>query len=85
MKVLYLFTSYREGVLQKARSGEDHGNGFWGMIRLPHFGVEASHLEPEQFYSKRTSEFIRKTLGVYWLHLSVFHKFFSYLHFFLRS
>jgi glycosyltransferase involved in cell wall biosynthesis len=78
MKVLYLFTSFRGEVLEKARRGEDHGNGFWGMIRLPHFGVEASHLEPEQFYSKRVSEFIRKTLGVYWLHLSVFHKFFSY-------
>jgi glycosyltransferase involved in cell wall biosynthesis len=78
MKVLYLFTSYRGAMLEKARHGEDHGNGFWGMLRLPHFGIEAEHLEPEQFYPKGVSEFIRKHLGVYWLHLSVYLKFFSY-------
>lgn len=78
MKVLYLFTSYRGEALEKAKRGEDHGNGFWGMLRLPHFGIEAEYLEPEQFYSKGVSEFIRKQLGVYWQHLSVFLKFFSY-------
>jgi glycosyltransferase involved in cell wall biosynthesis len=78
MKVLYLFTSYRAAVLERAKRGEDHGNGFWGMIRLPHFGVDATYAEPEQFYPKWLSEFIRKRLGVYWLHLSVFFTFFKY-------
>lgn len=78
MKVLYLFTSYRGAMLEKARHGEDHGNGFWGMLRLPHFGIKAEHLEPEQFYPKSVSEFIRKHFGVYWQHLSVYLKFFSY-------
>jgi hypothetical protein len=50
MKVLYLFASYRAEVLEKAKKGEDHGNGFWGMLQLPHFGVEASYVEPEQYY-----------------------------------
>lgn len=78
MKVLYLFSSYRGEVLEKARRGDDHGNGFWGMLKLPNHGVEAWYAEPEQFYPKTVSEFFRRHLGVYWLHLSVFLKFFSY-------
>lgn len=78
MKVAYLFTSYRAGVVEKYKKGEDHGSGFWGMFWLPEAGVESWYIEPEQIYSKKVSEFIRKRLGVYWLHLSVFWKFFSY-------
>jgi glycosyltransferase involved in cell wall biosynthesis len=78
MKVAYLFTSYRGEAVEKARRGEDHGNGFWGMLRLAKFGVEASYLEPEQFYSKNISLMIRRMFGVYWLHLSVFLSFFKY-------
>lgn len=78
MRVVYLFTSYRGEVLEKAGRGEDHGNGFWGMLRLPHFGVEASHVEVEQVYPKAVAKFIRRHLGVYWVHLPVFFKLFSY-------
>ena len=78
IKVAYLFTSYRTEVAGKVAQGLDHGNGFWGMFKLPHFGVEATYLEPEQFYSKSVSQWIRRRLGVYWLHLSVFLAFFSY-------
>jgi glycosyltransferase involved in cell wall biosynthesis len=78
MKVAYLFSSYRGEAAGRVAKGEDHGNGFWGMFKLPHFGIESAYLEPEQFYPKRVSEWIRRTFGVYWLHLSVFFAFFAY-------
>ena len=78
MKVAYLYTSYRGEVAQKVRRGEDHGNGFWGMFKLPHYGIESTYLEPEQFYPKKVSEWIRKRFGVYFLHLSVLLAFFKY-------
>jgi glycosyltransferase involved in cell wall biosynthesis len=78
MKVAYLFTSFRGEVVEKFKRGEDHGNGFWGMFELPHYGVDAWYVEPEHIYSKKISLWIRKHLGVYWLHLSVFKKLLSY-------
>jgi glycosyltransferase involved in cell wall biosynthesis len=78
MRVLYLFTSYRGEALEKAKRGDDHGNGFWGMLRLHAFGIDADYLEPEHFYSRKISLLIRKHMGVYWLHLSFFLSFFSY-------
>jgi len=78
LRVLFLFTSYRGAVLEKARRGEDHGNGFWGMLHLPRFGVEAEHVEVEHYYPAPLSRYIRKHLSVYWVHLPVFFKFFSY-------
>lgn len=78
MKVLYLFSSYRSEVYERVRRGEDHGNGFWGMFKLPQYGIDATYAEPEQFYPKTISQFIRRHLSVYWLHLSVFFTFFSY-------
>ncbi len=78
MKVLYLFTSYRGEALEKAKRGEDHGNGFWGMLHLSKFGIDAEYLEPEHFYSRKISLLIRKYMGVYWLHLTFYLKFFSY-------
>ncbi len=78
MKVAYLFTSYRAEVAKKVLLGEDHGNGFWGMFKLPHYGVEAGYLEPEQFYPRAVSLWIRKTFGVYWQHLSLLFAFFKY-------
>jgi hypothetical protein len=76
MRILYLFTSYRAEVAAKVERGEDHGNGFWGMFKLPKYGIDAWYVEPEQYYPTRVAKFIRKTLGVYWLHLSVFLAFF---------
>ena len=78
MKVLYLFTSYRGAVLERARRGEDHGNGFWGMLSLPRFGVEAEHLELEQYLPLWLVKFTRRMLDVYWIHLPLYLKFFSY-------
>ena len=45
MKVLYLFTGTRAHTLEAVKRGEDLGNGFWGMLRLPKAGVEAEFVE----------------------------------------
>jgi len=78
MKVAYLFTSYRNPSFKRVKAGEEHGVNFWGMFSLPHFGVEASYLEPEQYYPHFISEWIRRTFGVYWQHLSIIFAFFKY-------
>ena len=78
MKVLYLFNGSRVGLLEKVRSGEEHGNGFWGMIGLPQYGVEADYIEPEQFFPKSVARFLRKHLNVYFIHVPLFWKVFSY-------
>jgi glycosyltransferase involved in cell wall biosynthesis len=78
MRVLYLFTSYRGAAVRNVEKGEQAKHGFWGMFDLPKFGVEASLVEPEQYYPKWLSEMIRRWLGVYWLHVSVFLVFFRY-------
>lgn len=78
MKVLYLFSGSREGLVEKVRSGEYHGNGFWGMIQLPEFGIEADYIELEQTFPRPIAKFLRKHINNYAIHLPLFWKFFSY-------
>lgn len=78
MKVLYLFNGSREGLLDKVRAGEEHGNGFWGMIGLREHGIEADYIELEQFFPKSISRFLRKYLNIYFIHVPLFWKIFSY-------
>lgn len=79
LKVLYLFTGYRTPHLAKVQSGEEQGNGFWGMLRLHKFGVDASHLELEDIVPVGVAAFLRKhVFSVYWVHLPLYPKFFSY-------
>ncbi len=78
MKVLYLFSGSRDGLLEKIKKGEAHGNGFWGMLELPRFGIEADYIEIEQTYPKSAAKFIRKHLNNYAIHLPLLWKFFSY-------
>ncbi len=79
IRVLYLFTGYRTPHLEKTKRGEEQGNGFWGMLRLHKFGVEARHLELEQFLPLGLCQFLRTyILSVYWVHLPLYPLFFSY-------
>lgn len=79
LRVLYLFTGYRAPHLEKMKQGQEQGNGFWGMLRLHKFGVDASHLELEHIFPVRLSAFIRKyLLNVYWVHIPTYPFFFSY-------
>jgi len=79
MKVLYLFSGIRGGLVENVKRGEDPGDGTWGMLRLPHFGIEAEHLELEQMLPDPAAKFIRnKVLGNYGAHLPFFFRFFRY-------
>lgn len=78
-KVLYLFTGYRGPHLAKVMAGEEQGNGYWGMLRLGKYGVEAHHLEIEQFFPLWLCRFLRKhILSVYFVHLPLYPFFFAY-------
>ncbi|MEK7628441.1 MAG: glycosyltransferase family 4 protein [Patescibacteria group bacterium] len=79
MRVLYLFTGTRTHTLEAVRRGEDLGNGFWGMLRLPKFGVEAEFVELEQYLPGWLCKFLRRWfLGSYFAHIPFFLRFFSY-------
>jgi glycosyltransferase involved in cell wall biosynthesis len=79
LKVLYLFVGYRTPHLKKMKQGEEQGNGFWGMLRLHKFGVDASHIELEQYMPLSLATFIRTyILNVYWVHLPLYPLYFSY-------
>lgn len=78
MRVLYLFSGPRAGVREKIENGEYPRNGFWGMLDLPRFGIEAEYVEPEQYFSERVSNCIRKYSSVYFVHLLFLLTFFFY-------
>ena len=79
LKVLYLFTGYRGAHLSKVKAGEEQGNGYWGMLRLGKFGVDANHIELEQYFPIGVCRFLRKhILNVYFVHLPLYFKFFAY-------
>lgn len=79
MRVLYLFSGIRRGLVEKVKRGEDPGDGTWGMVRLPHFGVEAEHLELEQVVPDGLAKWLRmRVFGNYGAHLPFFFNFFRY-------
>jgi len=79
MKVLYLFSGIRSGLVEKVKRGEDPGDGTWGMVRLPHFGVEAEHLELEQVLPDGLAKWLRhRVFGNYGAHTPFFFHFFRY-------
>jgi glycosyltransferase involved in cell wall biosynthesis len=78
LKVAYLFTGYRTPHLKKVERGEEQGNGFWGMLRLHSFGIDASYVELEQFFPLVVSKFLRRHINVNWIHLPTYVAFFSY-------
>ncbi len=78
LKVGYLFTGWRTPHLEKVKQGLEQGNGFWGMLRLHSFNVDASHIELEQFYPMFLARFLRKHLSVNWVHLPTYLAFFRY-------
>ena len=79
MRVLYLYSGIRSGLIKKAKQGEDPGDGTWGMLRLSHFGVTAGHLELEQFLPASFARFLRLyILGNYGAHLPFLFNFFRY-------
>lgn len=78
MKVLFLYSGSRLGVLEKIKKGESSRHGFWGMVYLSEYGIEADYVEIEQFLPKWLSKIIRKITNVYFIHIPLFWKIFSY-------
>lgn len=77
MKALFLYSGSRYGVLDKAKKGETHINGFWGMTYLPLYGIEAEYFEIEQYLPMWLAKFVRKTINIYFIHLPFFWKMLS--------
>lgn len=78
MKILYLFNGSRKGLVDKVKRGENHGDGFWGMLRLPHYGITAEYVELEDYFPESIALFIRKHLNIYFIHILFFWKIFFY-------
>lgn len=76
--VVYLFNGSRQGILEKIKLGEYPHTGFWGMSRLEKYGVDATYLELEQFYPGRVCKWMRRHLPIYFIHLPLFFKLFSF-------
>lgn len=77
-RTLYLFNNIRTGALEQIEKGEQSDDHFFGMLRLPHYGVEAGYIEIEQYVSPRVARVLRRILNIYFVHLVLFWKFFSY-------
>ena len=78
MKILYLFNGSREGLVEKIKDGEYHGGGFWGMLQLPRFGIEADYIEIERSFLRPISKLLRRLIPIYAIHIPLFWKIFSY-------
>ena len=78
LKVLYLFNGPRAESFAKASSGESPKEGFWGMLRLSRYGIDASYVELEQVYPKQIAKLLRKYINIYFVHVQVFWKIFRY-------
>lgn len=79
MKVLYLLNRVQGERIDGIKQGKDNDNHLYGMFRLPRYGIETGYLELEQFLPLQITDFIRKhILNIYWVHLPLFFKFFSY-------
>lgn len=79
LRVLYLFTGERGSHLAKVKEGKEQGNGYWGMLRLHAFGVDANFVELEHFLPKSVAIFLRKHIfSAYWMHLPLYPLFFVY-------
>lgn len=78
LKVLYLFNGSREDAFKKTKTGENPGDGFWGMTRLHRYGIDADYIELESIYPRWFAHFCRTHIPIYFIHIPFFWKIFSY-------
>jgi glycosyltransferase involved in cell wall biosynthesis len=69
-RVIFLYNRERETAYRAILRGEGHSAGFWGMIHLPRFGVDAMYVEFEQYVSSKVAMFLRRHIfsNVYFVH-----------------
>ncbi len=69
-RVVFLYNRERETAYRAVLRGEAHSAGFWGMIHLPRFGIDAMYMEFEQYVSPRFAMFLRRHVftNVYFVH-----------------
>lgn len=78
MKVLFLYSGSRQGVLKKIKTGESSRHGFWGMVYLPEYGIDADYAEIEQCLPLWATKILRRVINIYFIHLPLFWKILSY-------
>lgn len=77
-KVVFLFSNERTLAYTAVTEGKNHSAGFWGMMDLPRYGVDATFLEIEQFFPMGLVKFFRKNINVYHIHALFFPALFTY-------
>lgn len=78
MRVLYLFNNIRTGATERIKRGDDHDDHFFGMLRMPKHDIKADYVEIEQYFPHWLTVALRKFVNIYYIHLFLFWKFFSY-------
>lgn len=79
MRVLYLFNRVKQKEIESVKKKEDHDGHFFGMLRLPNYGIDAGYLELEQYVPKRVAGFLRRhVLNIHFAHMPLVPLFFKY-------
>jgi glycosyltransferase involved in cell wall biosynthesis len=79
MKLLYLYSNYRADRLERVKKGTFSDNQFYGLLRLPKYGVQSTYGEIEQHFPLKVCAFLRKhILGIHLAHIPIFWTFFRY-------
>lgn len=83
MKVLCLFNkvigSSIEEIKLDIEKGNSHDSWLFGMLRLPHFGIDTDFLEIEKYIPIWLARFLRKyILTMHYAHIPLFSLFFNY-------
>ena len=79
-KALFLYNGERSNAYTRVREGTGHSAGFWGMIHLPQFDIDARFVEFEQYVPAGLAQFLRRYIfrNIYFIHLPFFFSFFQY-------
>jgi len=79
-KALFLYNGERSQAYKRVQDGTGHSAGFWGMVHLPQFGIDARFVEFEQYVPVSLARFLRRYIfrNIYFVHVLFYPLFFSY-------
>ena len=69
---MFLFSNERSTAHRAILEGKNHAAGFWGMVGMDAYDIDATFLELEHFFSKRVADFLRRHINVYFIHVLLF-------------